>query len=129
MISPPNNIIPVMLRDSLFDYWQSADRLPHYFWIHYVFEALYNLHDDFRAEWDARRIESSDLAHALQGQLPSPYDQAAMQRMLTTTHVQKLTYKIPPPGAGTFWHQLCSTDRQPTQGGSDSREIHAGGAR
>lgn len=106
MISAPGNPIPVMLRDALLDYWAASTRLEDYFWIHYLFEALYNQHAQFRAIWDARHIECSARAHTLQHCLAESYDQAMMAEILALTPIQKLTYKIPDPPSDSYWHHL-----------------------
>ena len=107
MVSAPQNIIPVMLRDALCAFWREADRLENYFWTHFLFEALYNQHPGFQAAWDARALESSQVAHTLQGCLSQPYDAENLGRILAATPIQKLTYKIPEQPPGSYWHHIC----------------------
>lgn len=116
MISSPGHVIPTMLRDALFEFWRTADELPHYFWIHYIFEALYNQSPPFRAEWDARSRESSKVAHTLQLILPAPYVPARFREIMAMTPVQKLTYKIDQPGEGTYWQHVCAGADKPVTG-------------
>ena len=107
MVSAKENPIPVLLRDALFDYWSRARTLEHYFWFHYLFEALYNQHPGFQEIWDKRLVEASASAHELQALLSHPFEERTLEGLLALTHVQKLTYKIPTPQPGSYWHSIC----------------------
>jgi hypothetical protein len=109
MIAAPFCRVPVLLRDALYTYWLKSDRLENYYWIHYLFEALYNQDPEFKAAWDCRTIESSAAAHTLQGELSQPFVAQRFNEILELTSIQKLTYKIPDPPSGSYWHHVCES--------------------
>lgn len=102
--------IPTMLRDALFAYWLRNDHLEDYFLIHFVFEALYNFDEAFRAIWNRRLVLSATEPHALQDRLLQPYSQEEWDHLMTLASVHKLTYKLSETerSQGTFWHHLVN---------------------
>lgn len=121
MISRPNNIIPVMLRDVMLKYWSSDRALndpifPNwnevsYFFIHFVFEALYNLDSGFRNCWDASVDLNAYDPHRIQSKLLDKFDEAEWNRIINLTPVHKLTYKLPqsrPDIKNTYFERILS---------------------
>jgi FkbM family methyltransferase len=96
-VSRPNEIIPVLLRDALYDYWSKKDELEHYFLLHFIFEALYNLDVRFRNSWDCSfRLNAYD-PHVLQGKLFEKFDDVEWNRIMELSLIHKLTYKFTEP--------------------------------
>jgi hypothetical protein len=111
LISRRNNIIPVLMRDFIYSYYERNTYIPHYFFFHYLFEALYHAYPSFKIEWDARFLQSSDSAHVLQGVLSAPYEVNLFETILKLTHVQKLSYKLTKmPRHDSFYFSLCKNE-------------------
>jgi len=94
LIAQRGSIVPVALRDFLTWFWRNHEELPHYFWFHLCFEALYAHLPTFAAAWDSAVIHSSPKAHALQKVQLDPLDETNYRRILRTGHVQKMTYRF-----------------------------------
>ncbi|ANC31546.1 Capsular polysaccharide synthesis protein [Isoptericola dokdonensis DS-3] len=94
LIAQRGSIVPVALRDFFDWFWQNHEDLPHYFWFHLCFEALYAHLPEFTAAWDSAIIHSSPNAHALQKAQLQPLNEHNYGRILRTGHVQKMTYRF-----------------------------------
>jgi hypothetical protein len=114
MAADAGAVIPTALRDALYVYWRERHTLEHYFLIHFLFEALHNLHAPFQEQWAGRAALDAYEAHRLQGRLLTPYDPLEWDDLLATSTVHKLTYKLTgvESSSGTFYeHVLRWTDR------------------
>jgi hypothetical protein len=109
MAAAPGAIIPTLLRNALFVYWDHRDELEHYFLVHYLFEALYYAHDGFRQQWDGRSLLDAYEAHRLQGRLHEPYTAAEWSQLVTASPIHKLTYKLDSRDrSGTFYEHVVN---------------------
>jgi len=109
LIAQRGSIVPVALRDFFIWYWRNHDELPHYFWFHLCFEALYAQIPAFAHAWDQAIIQRSPDAHALQKVQLEPLDAHNYGRILRTTHVQKMTYRFrgaPAAPAGSYLERV-----------------------
>ena len=102
----PGTVIPALMSGALVRWWTDHDELPAYFWMHYLFEAFVHLHAGFRAEWEARYVQSSHEAHTLHARLHDSFEPLIFGEILHGTHVQKLTYKTQPAAPGTYLDRL-----------------------
>ncbi|HEY0284057.1 MAG TPA: capsular polysaccharide synthesis protein [Vicinamibacterales bacterium] len=116
MAADPGSVIPTLLRDALYVYWRTRTTLEHYFLIHFLFEALHNLHRPFREQWAHRAPLDAYEAHRLQLRLTAPFDAGKWAEILAASTVHKLTYKLPDADlpVGSFCdHLLRWTQRLP----------------
>ena len=102
-------------------YWQNRSERDNYFWLHQLFEKIYNADLKFRMIWDATPKLTADGPHCF-----IPYDQllgpVSHSRRLVVETAQtpmlKLTHKIAHSSgiAGTTYRWLCERiPRLPTQ--------------
>jgi len=109
MASRPNEIIPKLLRDALYFYWSEREELEHYYLLHYMFEALYNLHAEFRASWDSKYFLDREPPHYLQRKLFHKFNSDEWNDLMSMSIVHKLTYKIQDRESdGTFLAYILS---------------------
>ena len=95
MASRSIGIIPRLLRDALYCYWLEREELEHYYLLHYVFEALYNLSAEFRACWDSRLFLNREPPHALYRRLFKEFNVNEWNEIMKISLVHKLSYKYP----------------------------------
>jgi len=113
MASRPNEVIPTLLRDALYYYWQEKNELEYYFLIHYIFEALYNLDTEFSASWDSRYFLDRNVPHTLQGKLFNQFDIAEWNDIMSLSLVHKLTYKYSiQKRKGTYLSYILNLDNR-----------------
>ncbi len=93
----PNNLISLTMRNILHRYWEEHETLAHYFMFHYFFEAAYNLCSPFRQVWDGTEKLEAYAPHELQGKLGAAFDRDEWNRILRSSRVHKLSYKIEIP--------------------------------
>lgn len=94
MAAQPGHLIPTLLRDALYFYWERESVLKDYFLLHFLFEALYNLHREFRKSWDRSFKLDAYRPHVLQGKLRDRFDPVEWDRILGSCTIHKLTYKL-----------------------------------
>ena len=93
LASRPGDVISVLLRDALYYYWLKQTSLEHYFLFHFMFEALYNLVDEFRKNWDASLILYNKYPHLFQQILFEQFDLGIWKKIMGVSMIHKLTYK------------------------------------
>jgi len=109
LASRPGEIIPKLLRDALYYYWQKKDEIEYYFLFHYIFEALYNLNAEFCASWDSVYFLDRDIPHILQGKLSNQFNIIEWKEIMSLSIVHKLTYKYTSHECnGTFLSYILS---------------------
>jgi hypothetical protein len=110
MAARRHHIIPTALRGALNAYWTRHSSQIHYFLLHFLFEALYNLCAPFRQQWELTPKLSAYDAHRLQLTLLEPFDRAAWRDLLSLSAVHKLTYKLlePPLDRDTFYNHIVA---------------------
>ena len=96
MVAEPGHLIPTLLRDVLYFHWERESVLKDYFLLHFLFEALYNLHREFRKSWDRSFRLDAYRPHLLQGKLRDRFDPIEWESILSSCTIHKLTYKLGP---------------------------------
>lgn len=110
MISRSNSAIASALLHYLLEYWRCHDTKIHYFLIHFLFEALYNLREEIRDDWNCGPNLDAYAAHRLQEHLLEPFDQVAFRQIMASSMVHKLTYKHATPlSGGTYYAHLIGS--------------------
>jgi tetratricopeptide (TPR) repeat protein len=89
----PGSRIITLLRQAMHMWWEENPYVPHYFYMHHMFEMLYWLDDEFRTEWQGSSAPSSEAAHQFQARLSDPYASVDVNGILDACPLQKLTYK------------------------------------
>ena len=92
----PGSYAVHLWRAACFLWWEKRGELIDYFLMHHVFEMLYHLDEQFRAEWDAGKRLNSKPPHALQSVMLEPYEPDMYQTVMEGAFAHKLRYKYQP---------------------------------
>lgn len=111
MYAEADSFIITMLRDAVRTYWRDRTEFHNYFWLHGLFEDLYEAHPEFKARWDSQPDVSAQFMFHFGPNNPH------MQKPPTQEHLEalkngdynvfKLTHKAnPTPPEGSLFEIL-----------------------
>lgn len=110
MTARPEHPLVSALREMLISYWLENDQLINYFIFHHLFECAVTINADLNAEWQKAPRYSSYHAHEMQHRLMYPFDESTFKAIENLMPVHKLTYKVSPPAAGSFFDMIARED-------------------
>lgn len=107
-------------------WWEKRAELVDYFLLHHVFEMLYHLDDDFRAEWEKGLRLSSRPPHALQVAMLFPFDAETFDAFMRDAFVHKLRHKYKPHhvSSDSYLAHVIRGDVGPGGPLADGRHFH-----
>ena len=94
MASRPGHYVPSLVREAQYAYLRRFGRVTAYYYLHRLFQALYDADDRFRAMWDRMPEQRARPALLVRKALQDPYDPVAVRRLLDGSWVHKLSYKV-----------------------------------
>ena len=109
MTSTPDHYLVRTLRAALHCFWLHHRQVRRYFTLHYLFEALTELDQDFGEQWRSTPRVQFDPALSLRWSLDEPYEPESYEQMLQASFVHKLTYKFDRPEQGSVLAHLLET--------------------